>query len=155
MSCLKFVPDLVKETRHFGIVVRNIEKSLHFYCDLLGLKIVREMDESGNYIDNMLSLKDVKVKTIKLSASDGITLVELLKFKSHPIQKQNRKFYDLGASHIAFTVKNLDECYETLKKEGIKFNAPPQKSPDGYAKVTFCQDPDGTPVELVEVIGVP
>ena len=29
---------------------------------------------------------------------------------------------------------------------------PPQKSPDGLVKVTFCNDPDGTPVELVEII---
>ena len=131
-----------------------MEQSLHFYRDLLGLTIIREMDESGQYLDNMLSLKDAKVKTVKLSAESGITLVELIEFKSHRSENQSRKIYDKGASHIAFTVNNLDECYEILRKDGVKFNAPPQLSPDGYAKVTFCYDPDRTPVELVEVVGI-
>ena len=145
--------NMIKETRHIGIVVTNMEKSLHFYRDLLGLKIVRSMDELGEYIDNMLSLKEVKVKTVKMSANNGVTLIELLEFKSHPKEKQRREIYEIGASHVAFTVNTLNETYEFLLKSGVKFNAPPQISPDGYAKVTFCQDPDGTPVELVEVMG--
>jgi len=149
---IEYMHNLVKETRHFGIAVGNMERSLHFYRDLLGLKIVRQMNESGEYINNMLSLDDVKVKTIKLSASEGKTIVELLEFNSHPVENKGRKIFDIGASHVAFTVSNLDECYNFLIKSGVKFNAPPQLSPDGYAKVTFCMDPDGTPVELVEVL---
>lgn len=143
---------LVENIRHFGIVVNDLEKSLHFYRDLLGLKIEKSMEESGEYIDNILSLDDVKVKTVKLSANKGVTLVELLEFKSHEKKKEARKFYDIGASHIAFTVKNLDDVYQKLFDSGIKFNAKPQFSPDGYAKVTFCCDPDDTPIELVEVL---
>mgnify|MGYP000114723570 CR=1 FL=1 len=44
------------------------------------------------------------------------------------------------------------EIYQKLTESGVKFNAPPQLSPDGYAKVTFCLDPDNTPVELVQVL---
>ena len=53
------------EVRHIGIVVTNIEKSLKFYRDLLGLKIERSMNESGEYIDNMLGFENVHVKTCK------------------------------------------------------------------------------------------
>jgi hypothetical protein len=35
---------------------------------------------------------------------------------------------------------------------GIDFNAPPQQAPDGGAKVTFCCDPEGNFLELVEVL---
>jgi len=144
--------NLIKETRHIGISVTNMEKSLKFYQDVLGLKISRMMDESGNYIDNMLSLKNVRVKTVKLSANHGNTLIELLEFKSHSSKPKTRSIYEIGASHVAFTVENLDACYEQMSKNGVKFNAPPQFSPDGYAKVTFCYDPDNTPIELVEVL---
>ena len=54
-----------------------MENSLKFYRDLLGLKIIRDMDEHGNYIDNMLSLDNVQVRTIKKSADIGNTLIEL------------------------------------------------------------------------------
>ena len=74
---------MIKEVRHIGIVVNNMENSLKFYQDLLGLKIIKDMDEQGGYINNMLSLDDVQVRTVKLSAGIGNTLIELLDFKSH------------------------------------------------------------------------
>jgi hypothetical protein len=50
------------------------------------------------------------------------------------------------------TVKNLENTYRFLIKKKIKFNAPPQLSPDKYAKVTFCKGPEGLLIELVEVL---
>jgi len=109
------------------------------------------MNEHGDYLDNMLSLNNVQVRTVKLSANDNITLIELLEFKSHN-DSDIRNFYTIGASHVAFTVENIEKLYLDLSKNNIEFNAPPQKSPDGLVKVTFCKDPDGTPVELVEIL---
>ena len=128
-----------------------MENSLKFYRDLLGLKIIRDMDEHGAYIDNMLSLDDAQVRTVKLSADVGNTLIELLDFKSHN-DNEIRNFYTIGASHVALTVDNLEDLYKHLTENNVKFNAPPQKSPDGLVKVTFCNDPDGTPIELVEIL---
>ena len=142
---------MIKEVRHVGIVVKNMENSLKFYRDILGLEIIRDMDEHGGYIDNMLSLDDVHVRTVKLSAGMGNTLIELLDFKSHN-DNEIRNFYTIGASHVALTVDNLEDLYKHLSENNVKFNAPPQKSSDGLVKVTFCKDPDGTPIELVEML---
>lgn len=143
----------MKAVRHFGIVVSDMERSLRFYRDLLGLKVVRAMDESGEYIDKMLSLQNVRVTSVKMSADGSSTLIELLGFKSYPRQSgAHREVCSVGPSHVAFTVDDLDAVYHRLSRAGVHFNAPPQLSPDGYAKVTFCQDPDGTLVELVEVL---
>jgi len=140
----------MKAIRHTGIVISNLEKSLHFYRDLLGLKIERDMLEEGEFIDSISNLKNVKVRTIKMSADDG-NLVELLWYKSHP-RKPNRakEICATGVSHIAFTVEDIDYEYKRLKEKGIKFHCPPQISPDNKAKVTFCCDPEGNLVELVE-----
>ncbi len=59
---------------------------------------------------------------------------------------------DFGFTLIAFTVDDLDREYERLRAAGVAFNARPQTSPDGYAKVTFCRDPEGNLIELVEVL---
>ena len=144
---------MIKEVRHIGITVTDMEKSLKFYRDLLGFKIEREMNENGSYIDNMLALDKVKVKTVKMSIEgSGGTLIELLQFFSHPNKVENSKITRIGTSHFALTVDNLDDTYSKLKNMGLKFNAPPQLSPDGYAKITFCFDPDNTLIELVEVL---
>ena len=53
-----------------------------------------------------------------------------------------------------FTVEDLEKTFEVLSKNGVHFNAPPQHSPDGYAKVTFCRGPENLFLELVEVIKI-
>jgi len=140
---------MIKNIRHTGIVVSNLDKALYFYRDILGLRIKREMIESGKYIDNLSGLKEVRVKTIKMSTDNG-NLIELLYYGSHPRKSINRDICDIGYSHIAFTVENLDYEYKRLKEKGIKFNCTPQISPDGKAKVVFCRDPEGNLIELVK-----
>lgn len=143
---------MILAIRHIGIVVSNLEVSLNFYEKLLGLQVVKLMEEAGEYINNMLVLKDVNVTTIKLAAPDG-NLIELLYFHSHPRKfKKIKQACDIGITHFAIAVDDLNEEYNRLLKAGIKFNAPPQQSPDGYAKVTFCRDPDENLIELVQVL---
>ena len=142
---------MIKDERHIGIVVTDMEKSLKFYRDLLGLKIKSLVDEEGKFLDNMLAHENVKNKVAKLYAKNGNVLVELINSKSYG-NKKDRDFFTIGASHFAFTVDDLEKTYDYLIKNGVKFTAPPQQTPDGFAKVTFCEDPDGTPIELVEVI---
>ena len=141
--------DFIKGTRHFGIVVRNLKTSIAFYEDL-GLKITKQMDESGEHIDKMLSLTDVNVTTVKMSAPETDTLIELLHYKNPIPKKIERKINDLGPSHLAFTVKNLSENYKKLSQKGIEFFSEPQLSPDKTVLVVFCNDPNGIPIELVE-----
>jgi len=142
---------MIRDIRHTGIVVKDLESSLLFYRDLLGFQITKQMEESGDYIDNILSLHNVKVTTVKMSSPDG-QMIELLQYHSHPEKQKKREICDIGIAHIAFTVDDLNSEYETLKGKGIQFNAAPQLSPDGYVKVTFCRAPEGTFIELVEVL---
>ena len=142
---------MIKDIRHTGIVVDDLEASLHFYCDFLGFQIVKQMEEAGDYIDNISSLRKVKVTTVKITFLSG-QMIELLKYHSHSAEQKMREIYEIGISHIAFTVDDLDMEYERLKGKDIQFNSPPQLSPDSYAKVTFCRAPEGTLIELVEVL---
>lgn len=142
---------MIKNIRHTGIVVVDLEASLCFYRDLLGFQIAKKMEESGDYIDNVLSLFHTRVTTVKMISPSG-QMIELLKYHSHPAAQRRREIFEIGVSHIAFSVDDLDTEYRRLEKEGIQFNSPPQLSPDGYAKVAFCKAPEGTLIELVEVL---
>lgn len=143
---------MIKDIRHTGIVVADLEASLYFYRDLLGFQVAKQMEEAGDYIDKISGLKNVKVTTVKLAADDG-NLIELLHYHSHPRKAgDNKEICLIGVSHVAFTVEDLDAEYQRLTKAGVQFNSPPQFSPDGYAKVTFCRAPDGVLIELVELL---
>lgn len=143
----------MENIRHFGLVVSNIEKALEFYQDLLGLCVQGKTDENGEFISKVLSFQNIKVKTVKLSADDNSTRLELLEFENPKIN-QNKKIslFEPGFTHIALTVKNLDKMYLRLKNARIEFNSPPTISPNGTLKVVFCKDFDGNYLELIEEI---
>lgn len=138
--------------RHTGIVVRDLNVALEFYTRFLGFRVVRRMDESGDYLNNMLGLADVQVTTVKMEAPGG-GMLELLQFANpsdgpdHPAA-----VHAPGFTHVALTVADLEETYTRMRSSGVPFNAPPQHAPDGGAKVTFCRDPEGNFLELVEVL---
>jgi len=130
-----------------------MEKALEFYRDLLGLKIQGTTDEKGDFISQLLSNENIEVKTVKLSADDNATRIELLQFFS-PKSNQNEKIGLLrpGFTHVALTVSNLDETYSRLRENNVQFNCPPTISPNGKLKVTFCRDFEGNHLELIEEI---
>jgi catechol 2,3-dioxygenase-like lactoylglutathione lyase family enzyme len=138
--------------RHVGLVVADLDKSLKFWCDTMGFVVSRHMEESGTHIDAMMGLRNVKVTTAKLTASDG-SLLELLCFHSHPDKPQwEGKPYSTGFTHIALTVQDLDETLRRLKLVGATVPAEPQLSPDGQVKVIYATGPEGVLLELVEII---
>ncbi|MCK5345343.1 MAG: VOC family protein, partial [Candidatus Heimdallarchaeota archaeon] len=85
----------MKEIRHTGIVVSNMEQSLKFYRDILRLRTVVDFTDEGEYIDNILGLSGVHLRMVKLTADDG-SMVELLQFISHPNKPPIKtEIYDL------------------------------------------------------------
>lgn len=140
----------VTAVRHMGISVADLEKSLNFY-QRLGLTVKSRADESGGFLEEILGLPGVRVTTVKLAAEGGPTLVELLRYdEPRPAAGLTRDIYEWGPSHLALTVADLDGLYDRLTRAGVPFRSAPRLSADGLAKVAFCADPDGTPVELVE-----
>jgi catechol 2,3-dioxygenase-like lactoylglutathione lyase family enzyme len=143
---------MISAIRHTGLVVADLQRALNFWCDVLGFRVVKTMDESGPHIDAMMGLRDVRVTTAKLAAPDG-SLIELLRFHSHPDQPRwNGTPYSTGLTHIALMVDDLDQLVSKLTYEGVSFPAPPQYSPDGYARVIYAKGPEGVLLELVEIL---
>lgn len=137
--------------RHMGIVVGDMEKSLRFYRDLIGLQDAPVNEETGPFIEGLLNIPDAKIQTVKLAGENSTTSIELLCFKS-PSPSASTPLNAIGPTHVALNVKDIDKLYTRLSEAQVPFNTPPRVSPDGCAKVAFCQDPDGTFIELVELL---
>ena len=136
--------------RHTGIVVKDLRKSLKFWCDTLGFRIQNQVEEKGKYIDLMMGLDNVEVTTAKLSDTNG-NLIELLEFKNY-IDKNDwlGKPYTTGLTHIALTVPDLKKTLEELQKfKSIEVNTPVD-SPDGKVKVVYAKCIEGLLIEFVE-----
>lgn len=133
-------------------MVKNLQTSLQFYRDFLGLTLWRQATETGSYIDQVVGIKHVTVEWVKLTTPDNF-LIELLQYHSHPDEHPALvSSHKIGTAHVAFTVENIDAVYEQFIEHGYQCNAAPALSPEGQAKVMYCHDPDGFILEMVEII---
>jgi len=146
---------MISSIRHIGIVVRDLDESLKFYRDTLGLSIYRRhVEKPGQFIDKLVGINNVKLEWVKVIIPKG-GLIELLQYHSHPdldVPKSQTVFpaNRLGCSHVSLTVDDLSQLYDKLIKNGYTCNSKPLLSPDGKAKILYCHDPDGTILELIE-----
>jgi len=134
--------------RHFGIVVKDLEASLFFYRHLLGFEVFKKAHESGTEISTFLGIENVAVTTLKMRNQFN-QMIELLHYKK---QVYNNDIFinQLGPTHIALSVSNLDNLYQKFKNQNIEFISSPTVTNNKFAKVAFCKAPEGTFIELVE-----
>ncbi len=135
--------------RHIGIVVKDIQASIDFYLSLGFIKGYCR-HEATAFIDHISAQQNINLITYRLTAPNG-DMIELLDYGCDTEIKQNTLF-DTGIAHFAITVIDVDALYQRGIKNEILFVSPPKVSPDGYAKVAFCRAPEGTFIELVEVL---
>ena len=141
---------MIINTRHTGLVVKDIAASIYFY-EKLGLKLWRREIEVGDFISQVVGFDNAEIETAKLKLSDG-SLLELLEYKSHPttpattIYGSNKH----GCSHVAFTVEDIEEILLKVIQSGGSIVNPPKISANGLVKVMYCHDLDGILMEIVE-----
>jgi len=121
---------------HIAIICSDYEKSKHFYSEILGLKIVREVYRAER-------------DSYKLDLAVGNQYqIELFSFPNPPTRPSRPEA--LGLRHIAFEVDNIDEAISHMEKYGI--NVEPVRIDELTGKrFTFFADPDGLPIEFYEV----
>tara|TARA_Y100000589_G_C27009713_1_gene570327 strand:- start:103 stop:540 length:438 start_codon:yes stop_codon:yes gene_type:complete len=137
--------------RHTGIIVKDMNKSLEFYRDFLGLEVIQEFTDKSDYINKITGITNGSAHFIKLKMNDG-TVLELLEYPSHPTQPQDISIINVGVAHVALRVESTSKAHDFLKSKNVKVLSEPVLSSEGIAKVFFCLDPDGIRVELVEML---
>lgn len=138
--------------RHVGIVVNDLEKSVHFWQELIGFKAVSDNIEPSPYIEELLSLNATNLRTVKFSDKKGF-IIELLKFNSS--NKESDWQGDLsttGLTHIALTVENIEKIVNRLNEFNYTSLSKIMKSPNGQVKVVFINGPENLKLEMVEVL---
>ena len=145
----------VEWMNHTGFVVSNMERSLAFYRDQLGLEIERDQTLEGEFISELVGYPDAKLHIIYLGLGDmkhSVELIEYLNPRGNAAPLPERK--DIGATHLGIIVDNVDEFYKELSSKEVRFVSPPAIRPDAVypmaQKGCYMQDPDGNWLELLE-----
>jgi lactoylglutathione lyase len=122
---------------HTMIRVMDMDKSIAFYTDQLGMKLLRRKDyPSGEFTLAFVGYGDEESNAvIELTHNWG--------------QKEP---YQLGTAfgHLAVGVPDIYGTCERLAKAGVKIPRPPGPMKHGGSVIAFIEDPDGYKIELIE-----
>ena len=143
----------IKSFHHTAISVTDLNRSLDFYCNLLGMKMDWRIDHKrGEAFEKVVGLKNVDVSYAMLSGWGA--RLELFQYHSPPGEPfpPDKPVSDRGITHFAFQVEDIDDLYEKLVVRGVRFNAPPQTIRPGV-RAAYFHDPDGVTVEFVQYSG--
>ncbi len=145
----------LKLCHHHGFTVSDVDRSVQFYRDVLGLELVRVSDRSNlpSY-DQMLGYDDVKLRIAILRHPVNDFILELVQYISPEVRTvQDLENRVLGASHLAFEVDDVDEQFKALKAAGFDtINPPVDIVRDGkkVARGMYALDPDGISIEMFQ-----
>ncbi|AUD79204.1 lactoylglutathione lyase [Kangiella profundi] len=121
---------------HTMLRVRDLDKALHFYTDVLGMKLIRKHDyESGRFTLAFVGYGEEKDNTV----------LEL----THNWDTDD---YEMGDAfgHIAIAVEDVYEACEKIRQAGGKVTREPGPMKHGTTVLAFVEDPDGYKIELLE-----
>ena len=122
----------VKKLLHTRMRVSDMEQTIQFYTDVLGLEV----------LEQKVSPRGSHLAFLKVPNSEE--LIELTSFPpSGPVTVQE----DLV--HLAFQVESLDDTIASLNAQGVKITDGPTQSSSG-SRFIFIDAPDGYEVELIE-----
>jgi lactoylglutathione lyase len=122
---------------HTMVRVKDLDKSLDFYCNKLGLSEVKRYEsEKGRFTLIYLAAPD----DAERAKRDEAPLVELTYNWDPEDYKGGRNF-----GHLAYRVSDIYAACQKLMDRGVTINRPPR---DGY--MAFVRSPDGISIELLQ-----
>lgn len=122
---------------HTMIRVSNLDDTLHFFCDLLGMKeISRKSSDKGRFTLVFLAASDDEDR-VKTDRAPSLELT----YNWDPEEYSGGRNF----GHLAYRVDDIYRLCEHLQANGVTINRPPR---DGY--MAFVRSPDGISIELLQ-----
>ena len=122
---------------HTMIRVGNLDESINFYCDVLGMKLLRKKDyPGGKFTLAFVGYGDEKDNTV----------IELT-------HNWDTDSYDLGNGfgHVALGVDDIYGTCEKIRELGGKISREPGPMKHGTTVIAFVEDPNGYKIELIQL----
>lgn len=142
---------------HVGLTVSDLDKSIAFYRDILGLEFQGELMMTGEETDRMFQKKNCKARVAYLNGSKNIQVppVELIQFVDEKIDKVKSDLFTTSISELCFYTDDIDCVYKKLIENKIECLSEPQYfdfSSDGFgkSKAFYFKDPDGIILEMMQ-----
>ena len=135
---------------HLVVGVTDMDRALAFYRDLLGMDVVFETLISGEPFDAALHAQHKQEGRVVGGLLGGL-MIELLSLGAQPAADKPARRGIAGIHNVSLSVVDLDDTHRRVHDAGYL----PEQEPFeiGGVRMFFVKDPDGTPVEFIELPG--
>lgn len=138
---------------HTSYTVSDLDRSLTFYRDVLGLELLWQRDIDNPYFCEIIGFPGCSVRAAHLRIPGSDHRVELFEYLQPSGQRADVRTMNVGSSHISLLVDDLPAAYAELVSAGVEFRSPPIEITHGANQGgwgVYLLDPDGITVELFQ-----
>jgi lactoylglutathione lyase len=143
---------------HFSFTVSDIERSVAFYRDVLGLALVHRQEQANEYTRRFVGYPDAHLRVAQFAVPGeprGVSThdLELIEYVRPRGERRSPEMYHPGAAHLAFTVDDIERRHAELVATGVRFVSPPVSITAGANEGGFAcyfADPDLITLELLQ-----
>ncbi len=139
------------DIHHVGLTVSDLDRSLAFWRDALGMETVMEQEKEGGYLEAIVRERGAHVRMAHLAFREGGTRVELFQYLAPAGGHVSGRPADVGFAHVCVTVDAVEPVLARLVLAGGRPFSEVIEVDTGANAGTRCvylRDPDGHVVEL-------
>ena len=148
----------VRSIFHVGFVVSDLDASLRFYCEGLGLELRHRQLQNNAYTSSLVGYPDADLEIAQLRFRDADPppsghIIELISYRRPPSAPADLERSTLGAGHLAFIVDDVFETSARLGSFGARLINEPIQITEGINSGgwdIYLHDPDGITLELLQ-----
>ncbi len=137
----------IRNFSHVCVSVSDVERSLAFYRDVLGLQLIFDVQLDGAGMERATGESGARGRMVGCKVPGSGVTIELLGFAQRAGAKPTRPG-PFGYTNIALSVDNLDAAHAALAARGIASLQAPIEL--GGVRMFFLTDPDGTAIEIIQ-----
>ncbi len=142
----------IQRPHHTGIQVRDLERSIAFYRDILGFELVLHWNPQAEYIRTITGYPDADIHAAVLRMPGSDLFLEILEYRNVDKTPVDTRTANPGTAHIAFFTDDCDGLYAELVAKGVPSVSPPVTptiGPNTGGRAVYMIDPDGIRVEFI------
>ena len=143
---------------HFSFTVADIQRSIDFYTNVLGMELVHTQEQANEYTRKLVGYPDAHLKVAQLvvaaqNRERSGHLLELVEYVQPQCPPMDTATCRPGSAHLAFQVDDCWKEYERMTALGVRFKSEPNAITAGINKGGFtCYflDPDDITLEIIQ-----
>jgi catechol 2,3-dioxygenase-like lactoylglutathione lyase family enzyme len=138
---------------HTGLTVCDLDRSLAFYRDTIGMEVVFAQEKRGGYLAAIVGYPGAHVRMAHLAFPGDTHRIELFEYLSPSPRGAPGEPRDVGITHVCLLVDDVRALHERLTRAGVDFYSAPVPVDTGAnagGVGVYLRDPDGITLELFQ-----